>query len=94
VLHQSAVPESSENASFYPVTVLSNADEGMQLFTIVTFGPVVAITEFDGSEPEAIRLANKTEYGLESSVYTKDLEKAKRVAARIEAGQVGINCYR
>jgi len=93
VLHQSTIPEGSENSSFYPVTVLANIDEGMQVFTKETFGPVVAMTKFDGSEPEAIRLANKTEYGLGSLVYTRDIEKAKRVAARIAAGQVGINCY-
>ena len=58
-----------------------------------TFGPVVALTPFDGSEESAIRLANDTEYGLASCVYTQDLEKAGRVASRIQAGQVGINCY-
>jgi acyl-CoA reductase-like NAD-dependent aldehyde dehydrogenase len=95
LLHQSSIPTTADEktTSFYPVTVLSDVTEGMQLFTKETFGPVVAMTKFDGSEPEAIRLANKTEYGLGSSVYTKDLEKAKRVAARIGAGQVGINCY-
>ncbi|KAL3905486.1 MAG: hypothetical protein SGARI_004437, partial [Bacillariaceae sp.] len=42
---------------------------------------------------EAVRLANKTEYGLGSSVYSKDVDKANRIAALIDAGQVGINCY-
>jgi acyl-CoA reductase-like NAD-dependent aldehyde dehydrogenase len=93
MLHQSAVPEHSEKASFYPVTVLADVNETMDVFTKETFGPVVAIAKFDGSEAEALRLANDTEYGLASSVYTKDIEKAKRVAARIGAGQVGINCY-
>jgi acyl-CoA reductase-like NAD-dependent aldehyde dehydrogenase len=91
VLHQSAIPESKGN--FYPVTVLSDVNDSMSVFTKETFGPVVSITMFDGSEAEGIRLANKTEYGLGSSVYTKDIDKAKRVAAQIGAGQVGINCY-
>jgi len=91
LLHQSTVPESK--GSFYPVTVLSDVNEEMSVFTKETFGPVVSITKFDGSEAEGIRLANKTEYGLGSCVYTKDMEKAKRVAAGIGAGQVGVNCY-
>jgi acyl-CoA reductase-like NAD-dependent aldehyde dehydrogenase len=93
VLHQSSIPEATETSSFYPVTVLSDVDEGMQVFTKETFGPVVALAKFDDSESEAIRLANATEYGLGSCVYTTDMDKAKRVAARIGAGQVGINCY-
>lgn len=92
VLHQSTIPDSSKG-SFYPVTVLSDVTDNMSVFTKETFGPVVSITKFDGSEAEGIRLANKTEYGLGSCVYTKDVERAKRVAARIGAGQVGINCY-
>jgi acyl-CoA reductase-like NAD-dependent aldehyde dehydrogenase len=66
ILHQSSIPTTADEktTSFYPVTVLSDVTEGMQLFTKETFGPVVAMTKFDGSEPEAIRLANKTEYGL------------------------------
>lgn len=95
VLLQSEVPEPSVEGggSFFPVTVLADVDEGMQLFTKETFGPVVAMAKFDGSEEEAVRLANKTEYGLGSSIYTEDLEKAKRIATQIDAGQVGINCY-
>ena len=91
LLHQSTVPDS--NGHFYPVTVLSDLNDEMTVFTKETFGPIVSIAKFDGSEEEAIRLANKTEYGLGSCVYTWDIEKAKRVAARIVAGQVGINCY-
>jgi len=93
LLHQSAVPENVEGSSFHPVTVLADADDSMDVFTKETFGPVVAMAKFDGSEAEAIRLANKTEYGLGSSIYTKDMDKARRVATRIGAGQVGINCY-
>ena len=92
MLHKSEVPEQTEG-SFYPVTVLSDVDKSMQLFTKETFGPVVAISKFDGSEDEAIRLANDTEYGLGSMVYTTDSEKANRIASLIDAGQVGINCY-
>eukprot|EP00980_Cylindrotheca_fusiformis_P006484 scaffold1377_cov126-Cylindrotheca_fusiformis.AAC.29 len=93
MLLQSKVPEHADKASFFPVTVLADVNETMDIMAKETFGPVVAISKFDGSESEALRLANATEYGLGSSVYTKDIEKAQRVATRIGAGQVGINCY-
>jgi len=92
LLHQSEIPN-NESGSFYPVTVLSNVDDSMKLFTAETFGPVVAMGKFDGSEREAVRLANDTEYGLGSCVYTQDMNKANRIADLIDAGQVGINCY-
>ncbi len=58
VLHQSDVPK--DKGSFYPVTVVADVDKSMQLFSKETFGPVVAMTKFDGSEDEAVRLANDT----------------------------------
>jgi acyl-CoA reductase-like NAD-dependent aldehyde dehydrogenase len=92
VLLTSPIPDFPKG-NFYPVTVLSDVTHEMKVMTSETFGPVVAMTKFDGTEKEAIRLANDTEYGLGSAVYTKDMERAKRVADRIAAGQVGINCY-
>jgi acyl-CoA reductase-like NAD-dependent aldehyde dehydrogenase len=92
VLLTSPIPDLS-NSTFYPVTVLSDVTHEMKVMTSETFGPVVAMTKFDGTEKEAIRLSNDTEYGLGSAVYTKDMERAKRVAEGIAAGQVGINCY-
>ncbi len=56
------------------------------------FGPVVTITPFDGEE-EAIAFANSTRYGLSSSVWTRDLQRAHRVAAAIDSGTVWINCW-
>lgn len=78
---------------FHPITVLSNLQQSMSIQKVETFGPIIAISTFGGSEEEAITLANDTEYGLTACVYTVDLEKATRVARRIRAGQVGINCY-
>jgi len=92
LLYQGEVPPDCEG-NFYPVTVLAGVKEGMRAYREETFGPVVSLCPFDGSEEEAIRLANDTEYGLASSVYTSDLDKAERVAGAIQAGQVGINCY-
>jgi acyl-CoA reductase-like NAD-dependent aldehyde dehydrogenase len=92
LLHQSSIPDNSQG-SFYPVTVLADVTDEMIVFSKETFGPVISMTSFDGSEAEGVRLANNSEYGLASSVYSEDLDKARRVASRISAGQVGINCY-
>jgi aminomuconate-semialdehyde/2-hydroxymuconate-6-semialdehyde dehydrogenase len=56
------------------------------------FGPVVTITPFDGEE-QAIEFANSTRYGLSASVWTRDLKRAHRVAAKIESGTVWINTW-
>lgn len=56
------------------------------------FGPVVTLTPFD-SEEEALAMANSVKYGLASSVWTNDLKRAHRVAEKIEAGIVWINCW-
>jgi len=56
------------------------------------FGPVVTITPFDGDE-EAIRSANSTRYGLSATVWTRDLQRAHRVAAALHAGTVWVNCW-
>jgi len=56
------------------------------------FGPVVTITPFDREE-EAIRFANATRYGLAASLWTRDLQRAHRVAAALDAGTIWINCW-
>ncbi len=56
------------------------------------FGPVVTITPF-ASENEAVRFANATRYGLSATVWTRDLARAHRVAAQLQAGTVWINCW-
>ena len=56
------------------------------------FGPVVTITPFDGDE-EAVRFANSTRYGLSATVWTRDLQRAHRVAAALDVGTVWINCW-
>lgn len=56
------------------------------------FGPVLAVTAFDGEE-EALRIANGTVYGLAAGVWTSDLSRAHRMVAGIRAGVVHVNCY-
>ncbi|KAF2749968.1 aldehyde dehydrogenase [Sporormia fimetaria CBS 119925] len=55
------------------------------------FGPVVVINSFR-TEEEAIQKANDTEFGLYAAIYTKDVERALRVGAKLESGCVGVNC--
>jgi len=56
------------------------------------FGPVMAILPFE-TEEEVLKRANNTEYGLAAGVFTKDLQRAHRMASRLEAGVVYINTY-
>merc|ERR1711920_871457 len=91
LLYKGEVPESGAN--FHPVTVLTDVRQEMVIQREETFGPVISIAAFDGSEEEAIRLSNDTSYGLSACVYAGDSAKAGRVSRCIRAGQVGINNY-
>jgi acyl-CoA reductase-like NAD-dependent aldehyde dehydrogenase len=94
LLYQSEIPPNdSSNSFFFPITVLSNVTRDMTIYREETFGPVICITTFDGTEQSAIQLANDTVYGLSGSVYTSNSEKAQRVASQMKCGQVGVNCY-
>ncbi len=78
------------DAPNYPPTIITNVTDDMDIQREETFGPTITIMPFKGEE-EAVCLANDTIYGLSSSVWSSDLEKADRVARRIEAGNVCIN---
>jgi succinate-semialdehyde dehydrogenase / glutarate-semialdehyde dehydrogenase len=75
--------------AFYPPTVLTVSQDD-EILGHEVFGPVAPIVLFDTDE-EALKLANDTEYGLISYVYSEDLKRAIRFAEGIEAGMVGIN---
>jgi aldehyde dehydrogenase (NAD+)/succinate-semialdehyde dehydrogenase/glutarate-semialdehyde dehydrogenase len=75
---------------FYEPTVLAGVNADMDLCADETFGPVVSLYRF-ASEDEAIARANDTAYGLNASVWTRDVAHGRRVAARIQAGTVNIN---
>jgi len=91
LVFQSEYPKDTPN--FFPVTVLAGVSQDLSIQKDETFGPVVVLSTFDGTEDEAARLANDSEYGLASYVYTTDMDKGVRLGRRIKSGQVGINCY-
>lgn len=78
---------------FYPVTILADVSVDMTVAQKEIFGPVVTIIKFI-DEADAVEKANSTQYGLSSGMWTRDGQKAERVAQAIEAGIVWINCYR
>ncbi|GGL05817.1 succinic semialdehyde dehydrogenase [Planomonospora parontospora] len=75
---------------FYEPTVLADVDETMDLCREETFGPVVSLYRFT-DEDEAVAMANDTVYGLNASVWTRNLPRGRALAARIKAGTVNVN---
>src|SRR5690606_25682051 len=75
---------------FYAPTVLADVPGDAPVLSQEIFGPVAPVVSFD-DEAEAIRLANATEYGLVSYIFSGDLRRALRVAERVESGMTGIN---
>src|SRR6266852_5329712 len=76
--------------NFYEPTVLTNVTPEMPVFSDETFGPVAAVIRARDTE-HAIELANDSKFGLGSNLWTRNIEEARKLAARIEAGGVFIN---
>jgi succinate-semialdehyde dehydrogenase/glutarate-semialdehyde dehydrogenase len=76
--------------TFFQPTVLSGVTEGMKVAREETFGPLAPLFRF-GTEADAIRMANATEFGLAAYVYTRDLGRSLRVCEALEYGMVGLN---
>lgn len=70
--------------------VIEHVDSGMDIYHVESFGPTVSLYTV-GSDDEAIKLANDTEYGLSSAVFTEDLRRGLKIARALETGAVHIN---
>lgn len=75
---------------FYHPTVLTDVPRDSEMADTEIFGPVAPVTPFE-TEEEALTLANNTDYGLVSYLYTQDFTRALRVTEQLEAGMVGLN---
>jgi len=78
------------DGSFFQPTVIAGVKEGSAILREEIFGPVLAIATF-ADEAEAVRLANDTEYGLVSYVFTEDLARGHRMIDALETGMMGLN---
>jgi acyl-CoA reductase-like NAD-dependent aldehyde dehydrogenase len=75
---------------FYEPTLLLDVDHSMEVMTEETFGPTLPVMKVRDAD-EGVRLANDSAYGLQASVWTKDVAKGERLARMIEAGVVSVN---
>lgn len=76
--------------TFFEPTVVSDVQPGSDILREEIFGPVLAIVPFD-TEDDAVRIANDTEYGLVSYVFTESLSRGQRMIERLETGMMGLN---
>jgi len=77
---------------YFQPTLLESVSAGMRVAQEEIFGPVLAIIDFDELE-EAATVANRSDYGLVAGIWTRDINKAMALAARIKSGQIYINTY-
>ncbi|WP_346217091.1 aldehyde dehydrogenase family protein [Caldifermentibacillus hisashii] len=90
VLVSGTPPDKWDDSMFIQPVILANLKQDMEVVCEETFGPVMPVIPFK-TEEEVIKLANESNYGLNASVWTSDLKKAKRVASRLVSGAVTIN---
>lgn len=81
-----------EKGAFMQPTLLADVDNGMRVAREEIFGPVAAVIKFK-TEDEVVAMANDSEYGLGGAVWTKDINRAFRVARAIETGRMWVNQY-
>ncbi|WVW85891.1 hypothetical protein I302_107929 [Kwoniella bestiolae CBS 10118] len=81
----------STKENFFEPTIFTDIPHSSRLNREEVFGPVVVVHRFV-DEDEAIKLCNESEYGLYAAVFTRNVDRALRVAKRLESGSVGVNC--
>jgi len=89
VVHTGGAPIDGPG-TFYAPTVLSDIPEGSEILRTEIFGPVISVVTFR-DEAEAVRLANDTEFGLVSYVFTRDLARGQRLIESLQTGMMGLN---
>jgi succinate-semialdehyde dehydrogenase/glutarate-semialdehyde dehydrogenase len=82
--------QSKLGATFFEPTIIDCADTKLRLFREEIFAPILAIYKFSNDE-EALRLANDTEYGLASYIFTQNLKRIYEFSEQLEYGMVGVN---
>jgi aminomuconate-semialdehyde/2-hydroxymuconate-6-semialdehyde dehydrogenase len=86
------LPPPFDRGAFLQPTAFVDVHNAMRICQEEVFGPVVTIAPFD-TEDEAVAIANDVTYGLAATVFTRDLQRAHRVARRLRAGIVWVNCW-
>jgi acyl-CoA reductase-like NAD-dependent aldehyde dehydrogenase len=75
---------------FFPITIVADIEDGTRLVDEEQFGPILPIIKYSDFD-DAIQRANKSPYGLGGSIWSKDLEKARQLASRLECGTAWVN---
>lgn len=86
-------PQVSGDGFYFEPTIFTDVDPTMRIAQEEVFGPILSVIPFD-DEDQAISIANGTEFGLASGVWTQSLGRAHRVASQLQAGTVWVNMYR
>jgi acyl-CoA reductase-like NAD-dependent aldehyde dehydrogenase len=86
-------PKSLDRGYYVEPTVFANVDNGSVIAQEEIFGPVLSVIPAE-DEDQAVAVANDTVYGLNASVFTNDVDRARRVARLLRSGTVGHNAFR
>ena len=90
ILTGGKIPAEFTQGYYYEPTIIADADQKSEIIQSEVFGPVITINSFK-DEAQAVTMGNDVVYGLASSVFTKDVGRAMRVAAQLEFGTVWVN---